>query len=50
MLNYCLFVFVEMKRSKREMEKLVRNLFTVENIVFWRIRMICVFIVVKKVI
>ena len=32
------------------MEKLVRNLFTAENIVFWRITMTCAFIVAKKAI
>ena len=42
MPNYCLFASLEMERSKRELEKQVRN------ILLWRIRMTCAFIVAKN--
>ena len=38
------------KEQKRELEKQVRNLFTAENILFWRITMTCALIVAKKAI
>lgn len=50
MPNYFMFAFAGMRKNKQEMEKLVKKLFTLEIIAFWRIRMTCAFIVAKKVI
>ena len=48
MQNYFPFASVEVRRNKQEMGKLLRNLFTLESTVSWRIRMTYAFTVERK--